>query len=298
MNLLSDVLLLHRLTSEEREFLIALLKWKGIDQSEWITSSGFPSVSKETLLWKIDASPQDILSAQDWSREVCLLGRFDAEERNSFIRAGATRIYDLNLFPLEEFPFFRFSKPLHPEMLLLTSDAGLFSKFRSLLRACGSNAHWCKDILGLPNILKETKPGVLLIDSESFSPRELSSKIRGLLGHPNFPLSFCLIDFDRENVYQNLATGLKDIAKAFFESKDLLLFLRDRLALTSLPKSSPYQAIDWNGSPRNIRDYDFPVVPDGNLQRAESAYLFRIRRLFLWMGEGSSRGTEASVSEG
>ncbi len=294
MNLLSDVLLLNRLTSDEREFFIALLRWKGIDQAEWVTSSGFPHTSKETLVWKSDSSPEDVQSAQDWSREVCLLGRFDGEEKNSYLRAGATRIYDLNFFPLEEFPFFRFSKTLHPEMVLLTENSDLFSKYRSLLRACGSSAHWCRDILGLPNILKETKPGVLLIDVESFPPRELGNNIRALLGSPHFPLSFCLIDFDRENVYQNLATGLKDIAKAFFESRDLLLFLRDRLALSPPPKDSLFQAIDWAGSPRNIRDYDFPNVPDGFMERADSAYLFRIRRLFLWMGEGTSRGTESS----
>ncbi|TGK01230.1 hypothetical protein EHQ53_09065 [Leptospira langatensis] len=294
MNLLSDLLLLHRLTSDELEFLIALLKWKGIEQTEWVTSSGFPSAPKETLIWKSSVLPEDIRSAQDWSREVCLIGRFDPEEKNSFLRAGATRVYDLNLFPLEEFPLFRFSKPLHPEMVLLTENSDLFSKYRSLLRACGSNAHWCKDILGLPNMLKETKPGVLLLDAESFAPRDLSPKVRSLLGTPYFPLSFCLIDFNRENVYQNLATGLKDVAKAFFESRDLLLFLRDRLALSPSPKESLFQAIDWNGSPRNIREFEFPNVPDGVLERAEASYLYRIRRLFLWLGEGTSRGTESS----
>ncbi|PJZ26919.1 hypothetical protein CH352_03050 [Leptospira hartskeerlii] len=295
MNLLSDALLLHRLSSDEQEFLVALLKWKGIDHLEWVRSSGFPSSTKEVLVWKKDASPEDVRSAHDWSREVSLIGRFDSEEKNSFLRAGATRIYDLNSFALEEFPFFKFSKPLHPEMVVLTQSSDLFSKFRSLLRACGSNAHWCKDILGLPNMLKETKPGVLILDSESFSIRELVPKMKGLLGTPYFPLSFCLIDFNKENVYQNLATGLKDIAKAFFEPKDLLLFLRDRLALASPPKDSFFQAIDWSGSPRNIREYEFPNVPDGMLERAEAAYLYRIRRLFLWMGEGANRGTEISA---
>ncbi|TGL63491.1 hypothetical protein [Leptospira sarikeiensis] len=294
MNLLSDVLLLHRLNSDEHEFLTALLKWKGIDHLEWITSSGFPPASKEVLVWKKESNPEDVRLAVDWSREICLIGRFDNEEKNSFLRAGATRIYDLNSFAMEEFPFFKFSKPLHPEMVILTQSSDLFTKYRSLLRACASNAHWCKDILGLPNMLKETKPGILLLDSESFSSRELVPKMKGLLGTPYFPLSFCLIDFSRENVYQNLATGLKDIAKAFFESKDLLLFLRDRLALSSPPKDSSYQAIDWAGSPRNIREYEFPIVPDGVLERAEAAYLYRIRRLFLWLGEGSSRGSEIS----
>ncbi|TGK17859.1 hypothetical protein EHO61_10310 [Leptospira fluminis] len=290
MNLLSDVYLLRRLTSEEKEFLLALLKWKGISVSEWVKSSGFPSVSKETLVWKSDSQPEDLSIVKDWSREPCLIGRFDPEEKNAFLRAGASRIYDLNLFPLEEIPFFRPKRPLHPEILFFTRDETLYYKYRSLLRAGGSNAYWCRDEFGLPNLLKETRPGLLVLDAESFSTRELVEKLKPLLGVPFFPLSFCLINFGRENVYTDLARGLKDLSKAFFSPEDLLLFLRDRLALSSETETSGYQAIVWGGSPHNIREYEFvpiPKFPESNPELVENR---RIRRLFLWLGEGAQRG--------
>lgn len=294
MNLLSDVLLLRRLTPEEREFLLALLKWKGISFFEWVTSSGFPSVSKDTLIWKSDAQPEDIAQTKDWSREACLLGRFDREEKNAFLRAGANRIYDLTVFPLDEFPIFRPSKPIHPEAILLTRNENLYYKYRSLFRAAGSNAYWCRDIFGLPNLLKETKPGLLILDAESFEARELIEKLRPILGVPYFPLSFCLIDFGRENVYQDLARGLKDLAKAFFDPKDLLLFIRDRFALRSACEESGYQAIVWGGTPRNIREYEFPNIPKIPDDKGQSVLNGRIRRMFLWLGDGAIRGDSSA----
>ncbi|PJZ69763.1 hypothetical protein CH373_11000 [Leptospira perolatii] len=289
MKLLSDVLLLNRISNDELEFLLALIRWKGINAAEWVKSSGFPTVPKDTLIWKKDASPSDNLIVKDWSRESTVLGRFDVEEKNAYLRAGVTRVYDLNFYPLDEFPLQGITKQIHPEILILTKDENLFFKFRSLLKACGSNAHWCKDIIGLPNMLKETKPGVLLLDAESFPARELSEKLRMVKGNPHFPLCFCLIDFDRENVYQDLTRGLKDLAKAFFEPKDLLIFLRDRLLLSEPCRDSEYQAINWGGTPRSIRDFEFSKIPEfpGDVLGIE--YLRKIHRLFAWFGDGAAR---------
>ena len=278
MNLLFDTIIPSRMEERDIDFLKDIYNFYHIKVNDWKRRNKLTETRHDKITITEPFSENIFPKLQ--GRKVCIVGTLTQNEKISAKSNGIVCYWDLEKYQLKDIPVFRHNTAENISFLISGNDRLFNSHVSQILFSCYNNVQTSPTFSDTLDLLQRNEFDIIILDWDN-DDMNLMKFIESLKKIKQLPVFISTKDFKKENLFQNLSSGIRDYSEMLFTKEEILKMLVESIPFqvknAYKPEISDLNRIGLLGKDKKIQSIQ--------LESAGYRSVSSSRGLFEWLIE-------------
>ena len=238
---LLEVLLCVNLHDTEIKLLNGLYESRGFKVIQWKTKNKIPDTDKKSIIFNSEFSESSL--TKSLQKKTGVVGRLSSFEMQLLQETGIPFYWHPDKHSLQHIPLHKVSTEYSPTLLVITNDVIFNRKIKDIFQSISWKVVIVSGFKKSLALLQSGKIDLCVIDWDC-DDENLDYFLTMQKDISSSPLYIGLKDFNRENLFRSLSTGVSKLTNKLFAKQEFIEILINSIPLRPLNRFEPQDQLE------------------------------------------------------